>query len=426
MDKKPFEIRKTLSEKVDKFENLAAKDQRSAEENAEMTTLRGEIRALVEELDNAEALEAGRRRVASDQLSKKEQREVRETFSFLKAIRQAKDGKLDGIEKEMHDEAKREAEKSGMTIEGVGIPAMVLELSRVVRAAAGQNVTTAADGGNWVQEGPITYVDALKAAMVLRSIGVPFIGGLVGDFPIVRNGAFTSTWHSETGSVVTSKAATDKITGKPKRISVSGANSLQVINQTSRDVEMWLRNELISAHAIGLETAAIMGTGANDQPTGLLNTLGIGSVVGGVDGLAPAWSHIVELETKIAILNADMGALAYLTNAKVRGKLKQTLKAANVPGYIWSDGSEMNGYKAAVTNLVPSNLVKGQSGAVCSAILFGNFNDLLVLQWGGLDLVVDPYTLKKSAEIEVTVHAFHDVQLRRTESFAAMKDALTA
>lgn len=429
MSKKAFEIRKELADKTDKFEELRVKDQRSADEQTEMDGLRTSIRTLTSDLDDAELTEAGKKRLASQDLSSKEKREITERFSFLKAIRSGGASKLDGIELEMHQEAVREAARNGNTLEGIGIPSMVLELSTVrgyKRAAAGQNVATAADGGNWVQEEALIYVDALKAALVLSQLGVRFITGLVGNLPIVRNGAFTSTWHSEVGEVTTTKGSNDpKILMTPKRLSVSGASSIQLINQSSRDVEMWLRDELISAHAIGLETAAINGTGANDQPTGLLNTVGIQSVAGGDNGLAPTWGNIVDLETKIAVLNASIGQLGYLTNAKVRGKLKQSLKAAGVAGYIWGEKGEMNGYNTAVSNLVPSNLVKGTSGAACSAIIFGNFNDLVVGQWGGLDLVVDPYTLKKSAEIEVTVHAFHDVAVRRLDSFAAMKDALT-
>ena len=74
---------------------------------------------------------------------------------------------------------------------------------------------------------------------------------------------------------------------------------------------------------------------------------------------------------------------------------------------------------------MPSDLKKG-TGTNLSAMLFGNFSDVIVGQWGGLDIIVDPYTLKKSAQVEITMNAWHDVFVRHDESFAAIKDIKTA
>ena len=85
----------------------------------------------------------------------------------------------------------------------------------------------------------------------------------------------------------------------------------------------------------------------------------------------------------------------------------------------------LNGYRAAVTNAVPSNLVKGSSGATASAILFGNFADLVIGMWGGLDLMVDPYTGSTAGTVRVVALQDVDVAVRNVESFATMVDALT-
>ena len=149
----------------------------------------------------------------------------------------------------------------------------------------------------------------------------------------------------------------------------------------SIDVESFVRNDLATVLALAIDLAAINGSGSNNQPTGILNTSGIGSVAGGTNGLAPAWSHLVDLESAVSIANADVGTLGYLTNAKVRGKLKQTSKVSGQNGFIWEAGNTpVNGYMAGVSNQVPSNLTKGSSSGVCSAILFGNFADLIIGQ----------------------------------------------
>lgn len=423
--RKIHEIRNELAGKQTKFADLANNGQRTDEQNAELTTLRTEVRNLMHELDDAELVEAGNRRIASNGLSQKDRERVAE-YSFRKAIADYvnNNGNISGFEKEMHEEAVKEARMNGQTIKGIGVPMLVLENARATRAATGQNITTAADGGNLVQEEPLVYIDALRNRLVLVSLGAQFITGLVGNLPLINGGSFTSTWHGEAGTVTPTKKSFGKKTMSPKRLSVAGAYTLEQLNQTSMSMEAMLRDDMLKAHAHGLEMAAI--NSATNGPTGILNISGIGSVVGGTNGLKPTWAHLVDLETQVAINNADLGTLAYLTNAKVRGLLKQTLKASGVAGYIW-DGNSINGYNAAVSNAVPSNLTKGETTGVevCSAIIFGNFNDLIIGQWGGYDLVVDPFSSKLDAEVEVVLHSFHDVASRNKESFAAMKDALT-
>lgn len=346
-------------------------------------------------------------------------------FSFVKFFREATEGTLTGLESEMCQEGILEMRTHlNQTNKGVVIPSKVLSVTTMQRASTGQNITTAGDGGNLAGFQPLMYRDALTNALVLPGLGATYLPGLIGSLPIVRGGLFTATWAPEGTAVASNKAGLDRILMQAKRITAVGAFSHELLRQTSLSVENLVRNGLVLANAQAILSAVINGVIANHQPVGILNTEGIGSVAGGTDGLAPAWSHIVDLETLVADKNADQGSLAYLTNAKVRGKLKQTLKASNVPGYIW-EHSEINGYKAAISNTVPSNLIKGGSGANCSAIIFGNWADLLIGDWGGLDITIDPYTLKKQAEIEISVHTFADVAVCRPESFAAMKDALT-
>lgn len=205
----------------------------------------------------------------------------------------------------------------------------------------------------------------------------------------------------------------------------AGALSKQTLVQTAGIAEMLIRDEIIRAIAGGIEAAAINGAGGA-APTGILGTTSIGSVAGGADGLAPAWSHIVDLESKITAAN-QAGDIAYLTNSKVVGKLKQTLKAANVSGYILENGM-MNGAKCLATNAVPSNLTKGAGAGVgvCSAIIAGVWSELFMGMWGGLDMVVDPFTRADYNEVKLVLNQFADVAVRNPVSFSAMKDALTA
>ena len=85
----------------------------------------------------------------------------------------------------------------------------------------------------------------------------------------------------------------------------------------------------------------------------------------------------------------------------------------------------MNGYRALATNFLPSDLVKG-TAKNCSPIIFGDWSNLWIMGWGGLDLIVDPYSLKKMGAYEVTLNAYHNIFVKRTEGFAICKDVLTA
>ncbi len=127
--------------------------------------------------------------------------------------------------------------------------------------------------------------------------------------------------------------------------------------------------------AVEIDSKAVNGDGTGNTPTGILNTTGIGIVPIGTNGGAPTWTHVVDLEGALADANADVGSLGYVTNSRVRSKLKVTEKAANTGQFVWEPGNEegvgrLNGYRAVVSNNVPSNLSKG-TGNNLSAVILG-------------------------------------------------------
>lgn len=240
----------------------------------------------------------------------------------------------------------------------------------------------------------------------------------------------TAYWMAEDATVTQSTPAFDNISLSPKQLSASVAYSRKLLLQALPDIEQLMRNDLTRQLGLALDLAAIKGTGTSNQPLGILNVSGIGSVAGGTNGAAPTWAHMIALESAVASANADVGSLGYLTNAKVRAKLKQTEKATNTAQFVWEAGgndgfSKVNGYRAFASNQVPSNLSKGTASGVCSAIVFGNWADLLVAEWGAADIIVDQFSDAAKANTRVYAHLFADVGVRHPESFAAMVDALT-
>lgn len=290
-------------------------------------------------------------------------------------------------------------------------------------------VGTPTAGGNLVATDLLasSFIDILVNAMRVMSMGATVLPGLVGNIAIPRATAgSTGYWVAENGAPTESQQAFDQVAMSPKTAGSYVDYSRRLLLQSSIAVEAFVRMDIARTLSLMVDLAAISGTGASNQPRGILNTSGIGSVAGGANGLAPTWDHIVDLESAVANANAPAGALGYLTNSKVRGRLKKTQQFSGTNGRAIWEGGELNGYRAEVSNQVPSNLTKGTSSGVCSAIVYGNWSDLLIGMWGGLDIMLDPYAGATAGTKRVIALQDVDVAVRYPVSFAAMLDALTA
>lgn len=316
------------------------------------------------------------------------------------------------------------SDKMGRAAKGLIVPVDVLKRDL--------NVTTGSAGGDFVATDLMSgsFIDMLRNRAVLMQPGMATIlNDLNGNIAIPRQtGGATGYWLAEGGAPTESQQAIDQVAMSPKTVGAYTELTRLFMRQSSISAEQFVRGDLARVLALMIDLAGINGSGASNQPRGILNVVGIGDVAGGTNGLAPTWDHIVDLESAVAVDNADVGNLRYLTNAKVRGKLKKTMVDAGSGERVWdirSPASPLNGYATEVTNQVPSDLVKGSSGAVCSGIIYGNFADLIIGMWGGLDINVNPYALDTSGGLRVTALQDVDIAVRHAESFAAMQDALT-
>ena len=398
------------------------------DEKEKRTLYLNEIDAFAKDIGEAEkhervmALAAGVQ--AKRDISDNEKKSLGK-YSFIKATRSLlPNGKLEGVELEMHQEAIKESRENGLAITGIGVPELMMQEKRTVSATGG---SSGSEGGVMVPEEIAPLVETLTAKMVLAGLGVDFWTGLKGNIPIPKLGSVSTAWEGETDANADGSPTFTKETLSPNRLGAFIPITKQFLLQTSPGVEKSMQNLIIRAIAAAVELAAINGAGSANVPEGIINTSGIGSVAGGTDGLAPTLTHIVNLEREVAVDDADVGSMGYLTNPKVRGKLKITAIDSGSGIMVWPVVENLlNGYKAAVTTAVPSNLTKGSSSGVCSAILFGNFLDMIIAQWGGMDIIVDPYTQAKAGQIEIVINSWWDVGIKRAVSFAAMLDALTA
>lgn len=351
--------------------------------------------------------------------------EVR-NYSMLRAINaviRAKEGAADpwkGAELE-HEASMAIAEKQGRDAQGFFLPMDVQRRDMTVGSATA--------GGNLVATDLLStsFISLLRNRMAVRGMGATFLTGLEGFVKIPRQtGGGTFYWVDESTAVTETAQTVDQVALTPRTGGAFTDISRRLLLQSSIDVENFVTTDLATICALGIDYAALHGAGASGQPTGLALQTGIGSVVIGASGGAPVWGTVIDLETEVASDNADIGTLGYLTNAKVRGKLKKTSIAGTEAEMIWdrqAGATPLNGYGCGISNQVRSDITK--STANLSAMFFGNWADLIIGQWGTMDVLVDPYTGGTAGTVRIVVLQDVDVAIRHAESFAACLDIVT-
>jgi HK97 family phage major capsid protein len=317
-------------------------------------------------------------------------------YSFIRAIRQAANAigaggkdfaKTDaGFEIEIHQECVRQfkAQNLARDTTGLFVPREVMMQRDLVAG-------TAESGGFLVatELKADSFIEMLRNAMMVRAMGARVITGLVGDVEFPRqNSAGSSYWVGEGSAPTASDQGFGQVAMSPKTVGAFTDMTRKLLMQSSLDVESIVRLDLAQVLGLAIDLAALRGTGSAGQPLGIVNTTGVGSVALGTNGAAPSYANLIALESKVAVANALMGTIGYLTNAKVRGQLKGTERSATgtTGNFVWQEGAngfgEVNGYKAAVSNQVPATLTKGSASGTCSEIYFGNWADLLNRRMG--------------------------------------------
>lgn len=344
----------------------------------------------------------------------------RKDYSLMRAFRNAAAGReIGGFEREVSDEI---AKRTGKEARGFYIPSDIFKRDLTVGTDTAGGFLKPTDhlGGE--------FVDALRPNLVTAGLGARMMSGLSGDVAIPALNAKTAVGFVAENAAPGSEGAPTfrQITMAPKTIAQYVDLSRKLMMQSDPSVEQIIRDDMLRQFAAKIDEVAIEGGGSN-EPTGITQTSGIGSVAMGTNGGAVTYAKIVDLESEVAIDNALGGRLSFLTNPKVVGKMRQTPRqASGVEGnFILNDSNTILGYGVASSTLVPSDLTKGTSSGVCSAMIFGNFADLMIGMFGGLDVLVDPYSGSATGATRVSMFQDVDVAVRHAESFAAILDITT-
>lgn len=271
------------------------------------------------------------------------------------------------------------------------------------------------------------FAEALRARMVLGRTRAQFVSGLQGDFALtVQTGSGSFAWGSETANASLSSLTLAQRVGSPKVGQSATTFTRQLMRQSVEATEPLVRGDILKIHARGVETAGYNGSGAANNPRGILNTVGVNLVALGTNGAAPTYAMAVDMETEVASDNADADGMAFITTPRVRGTLRKTQEFSGTNGVpVWTGGQDgqLIGYPGYATNLMPSNLTKGSSNGICHSAVFGDFSSLYMLEWGAAELMVDPLT-SGPAIIKVMSYQLIDVLVRYPESFTVCVDIL--
>lgn len=397
MDK--LEIRNTIKEKntqIAQFADKLVSEKREATnvEKLEMDAVKAEIQDLTAKLNEVEKIDL--RSATNISVGKSN-----EKFSLVKAVRDVVEGRpFSNATLAMVDEGKNTFTHAGLSYRGQ------LPLPFEERALDSILAGTATQGQEIVAEDKWALMPFLRANLVLAQAGALIMTGLVGDvsIPILSTGA-TATWKTEVAAATVAGQGFSEVTLSPKRITAFYDVSKQFIQQDSVQAESMLRQDLLNAVS-DLFEATILGTaaGSSTQPAGLLNGASYAFTSG------HTFANMIAMETALANNNTLRGKPAFIVSPASVGVLKSTPRTPTYGSTFVVQDSTINGYPYFVTTNLPT--IGGAKAAI-----FGNFNDLVIGQWSGLDVTVDPYSRAIYGEVRIVVNFYVSAVVRRPKSF---------
>lgn len=289
---------------------------------------------------------------------------------------------------------------------GIIIPADVLKYRALNAGGAPNTPVGSTSGANLIATNFMadSFIGMLRNRAVLMQLATP-LTGLIGNAEIPKQtGGPSWQWIGENQSPAETGSTYGQLALTPKTISAKSKVTRRLLMQASLDVENLIMDELNKSIAAGIDYTGFYGTGSQFQPLGLKNYDGINDVQFDVAG-QPSFGELVDMESEVSADNADFGSIAYILHSKVRGHCKQTAKfGTGTEATIWEPGNTVNGYRTEVTNQVTQ-----------TDTFFGNYANLIIAMWGGLEILVNPYSNDDNGEVKFTGFQDVDTALRYPE-----------
>ena len=288
-----------------------------------------------------------------------------------------------------------EMRKSGLSYSGqIQLP--VEERGDAVAA------TVATDGKEIVATDKLNILSPLMGKSILAEAGATFLTGLVGNISIPNYTGSTCGWKGELEAADNGKGTFGSVELSPKRLTAYIDISKQFLTQDSVGAEEMLRADIVNSLIAKLEQT-IFGDAVGDttKPAGIFN---------GAEVLAPSYQGVCDAEAAVTDYS---GEKRFVMSPTAKSAFKQaTISGSKSDLRLLLEDGEVDGYP-----------VSDSSNVVAGGYAFGDFGELVVAQWGGIDIVVDPYTLATKNAIRLVINAYFDAKVRREGAIKAYKIA---
>lgn len=406
------ENEKEIREMKEKVQEIEQKTEEIQEEIREVSVENEEIiEEKVEEIQEEKEQEVEQKSAEIEEINEKEERssenivEIKENqinknksininmkknFSLLRAINDIANGKtLDPVNAEVVSLGQKELRDSGLAFNGQ------IQIPYETRAT----VTVTAEGEDVVATDVWDIMEPLRAKNVLAEAGADIYTGLVNNVKIPIMSKANCTWEGETSAASDASVAFTHVELSPKRLTTYVDISKQFLIQTENlGAEAKIRENIIKSVTSKLEET-ILGTeaGTTTQPAGMFYDVSVNTI--------SDFADITDLEANVELENV-FGDLKYVMDPKAKAALRNMPRSTDHSRLVLENG-EVDGTPALVTSNVPT-----------SKLVYGDWSNLKVGQWGGLDLVVDPYTQATNGCVRLVVNAYFDAKVARPEAFA--------
>ena len=348
-----------------------------------------ELKKSIEMIERQEKLNA---EIASKVVApvSNEPKEVR-NFSFFKAVNDFTNGKLDGVEREMHEEAVNEARSAGRSINGLGIPSFMLE----------KRVNEPTQGGSAIAPTNVLgFADAMREASVFDKVGANILTGLSANTTIPVAGASSVEWEGEVDLAANGGAEFGKVELTPTRLASYVNISKQLLLQNGAAAEQAIIRDLGRATAQKMDAAIFSTAGVTGAPDSLGELATSTFTESAFSNLASIMLDFVTAEQTLAEAGGLEGNLAYVASPALMAQLKQSAQVAAVNAGM--QGALVNGYPTFFTNGCTKD------AGVSADFFFGDFSKLYMGMFGGLDIMVDPYSVAVYGQTRLVLNQYMD------------------
>lgn len=352
-----------------------------------------------------------------------------EGYDMMRAIRSHSrhllgKGRFDGLEREWHDHL---VHLRGEEAEGVYIPLAAPIPRDLLGGPRRRDLTTTTGSGAIPNDLVPTFLDLLRAKLILADLGVKITTGRNKFWLPKKTAGTTGYWVGEGVAVTESDVTVGQVTFDPKTVGGHTVLSRKFILQNEVGGEDMAIDDIATTIGGTIQRAAFNGSGSSAQPLGVLQNSSVPTVAINTNGGPLTYAKLVELANKPDVSNAAFENQAFVLHPDSAGRMEGTPIVSNFPKFLWDNGLPypVAGRRAVRTTDLPNTLAKG-SGTNLTAAIFGAWSQMRIVLFSGLDLIVNPFTEDREGNVRITMHQDVDLNLLYPEAFAKIVDVATA